>query len=453
MSSTETGPHLGQDGPPERPAGERRVVANILRGSVGNLIEWYDWYTYAAFAIYFAPVFFPKGDSTAQLLNTAAVFAVGFLMRPLGGWLLGRYADRYGRRNGLTLSVLMMAAGSLIITVAPGHSSIGVMAPVLLVAARLLQGLSVGGEYSTSATYLSEVATPGKRGFYSSFQYVTLVAGQLVALTVQIILQQMLTAGQMQDWGWRIAFGIGTLGALAVMWLRRGMEESESFTSQSRAAGPVHGQGTLRTLMGYPKEVFTVVGLTLGGTVAFYTYTTYMQKFMVNTAGMEKETVSWINFLALLVFICLQPIAGGLSDRIGRRPLLMFFGVGGTLLTVPILTLLSGTGSPVGAFFLMLSALFFVTGYTSINAVVKAEMFPTHIRALGVGLPYAVTVALFGGTAEYVALWFKQAGNESLFFWYVAGCVLVSLVVYVRMWETSRRSRIDGREPEAATTS
>ncbi|MFF5209308.1 MFS transporter [Streptosporangium sp. NPDC000396] len=449
----DTGPHLGRVGPSERSSGERRVVANILRGSVGNLIEWYDWYTYAAFAIYFAPVFFPKGDSTAQLLNTAAIFAVGFLMRPLGGWLLGRYADRYGRRNGLTLSVLMMAAGSLIITVAPGHASVGILAPVLLVAARLLQGLSVGGEYSTSATYLSEVATPGKRGFYSSFQYVTLVAGQLVALTIQIILQQVLTAEQLQDWGWRIAFGIGTLGALAVMWLRRGMEESESFTNQNQAGEPTQGQGTLRTLMKYPKEVFTVVGLTLGGTVAFYTYTTYMQKFMVNTAGIEKETVSWINFLALLVFICLQPIAGALSDRIGRRALLMFFGVGGTLLTVPILTFLSGTKSPVGAFFLMLAALFFVTGYTSINAVVKAEMFPTHVRALGVGLPYAVTVALFGGTAEYVALWFKQAGNESLFFWYVAGCVLISLIVYVRMWETSRSSHIDRQHSKATTAS
>ncbi len=444
---------IGQAGSSTRPGSERRVVANILRGSIGNLVEWYDWYAYAAFAIYFAPVFFPDGDSTAQLLSTAAVFAVGFLMRPLGGWLLGRYADRYGRRNGLTLSVLMMAVGSLIITLTPGHASIGVLAPVLLLAARLLQGLSVGGEYSTSATYLSEVATPGKRGFYSSFQYVTLAAGQLVALSIQIVLQLVLTSDQLSEWGWRVAFGIGALGALTVMWLRRGMEESESFTSQAKnTATEARGHGTIRALMKYPKEVFTVVGLTLGGTVAFYTYTTYMQKFMVNTAGIDKKTVSWINFLALLVFVVLQPLAGRLSDRIGRRPLLMFFGIGGTLLTVPILAILSGTTSPLAAFALMMSALFFVTGYTSINAVVKAELFPTHIRALGVGLPYALTVAIFGGTAEYVALWFKQAGHESFFFWYVAGCVLVSVIVYARMPETSRQSRIEEEREQSAAS-
>ena len=201
---------------------ERRVVANVLRGSVGNLIEWYDWYAYTAFSIYFAAAFFPKGDQTAQLLNTAAVFAVGFLMRPLGGWLLGRYADRHGRRAALTLSVTLMAFGSLIIALTPSYATIGVAAPVLLVLARLLQGLSVGGEYATSATYLSEVASPARRGFYSSFQYVTLTAGQLVALGVQIVLQQFLSKTEMMEWGWRIAFVIGATGAIIVMWLRRG---------------------------------------------------------------------------------------------------------------------------------------------------------------------------------------------------------------------------------------
>ena len=441
MSSTGTTSRRGPSG--EAVAGERRVAANILRGSIGNLIEWYDWYTYATFAIYFAPVFFPEGDSTAQLMDTAGVFAVGFLMRPLGGWLLGRYADRFGRRQGLTLSVLMMAAGALIITFTPGHGSIGVLAPVLLVCARLLQGLSVGGEYSTSATYLSEVASSGRRGYYSSFQYVTLVSGQLVALTVQIVLQHLLTSDQLHDWGWRVAFGIGAVGALTVMWLRRGMDETESFKAVSEGGDANSGRGTLRLLLRYPRELLTVVGLTLGGTVAFYTYTTYMQKFMVNTSHIEKETVTWINFSALFVFAALQPVAGRLSDRIGRRPLLMFFGVGGTLATVPILTILAGTDRPAAAFGLMLLALFFVTGYTSINAVVKAELFPTRIRALGVGLPYAVTVAVFGGTAEYLALWFKNAGHESFFFWYVAACVLVSLVVYATMWETSRRSELE----------
>ncbi|WP_223518744.1 MULTISPECIES: MFS transporter [Nocardia] len=438
-----------------QPVGERRVVANVLRGSIGNLVEWYDWYVYAAFSVYFAKTFFPKDDPTAQLLSTAAVFAVGFLMRPIGGWALGRYADRFGRRSALTLSVTVMAAGSLMIALTPGYQTIGLAAPALLLVARLLQGLSVGGEYATSATYLSEVASAGRRGFYSSFQYVTLVAGQLVALGVQIVLQQFLDADQMNDWGWRIPFVIGAAGALIVMWLRRGMDESEQFRAESGraaeqgAAGGGQSRGSLRILLQYPRECLLVVGLTLGGTVAFYTYTTYMQKFMINTSGISKSTVAWINFVALLVFVVLQPLAGALSDRVGRRKLLIFFGVAGSLLTVPIMTVLARTTDPVAAWGLMMVALLIITGYTSINAIVKAELFPTKIRALGVGLPYALTVAIFGGTAETIALALKKGGHESLYFWYVAGCIAISLVTYYFMRETSTSSTIDAPEPTA----
>ncbi|MFD5178081.1 MFS transporter [Nocardia sp. NPDC058379] len=445
-----------------RAGGERRVVANVLRGSIGNLVEWYDWYVYAAFSVYFAKAFFPDGDPTAQLLSTAAVFAVGFIMRPIGGWALGRYADRFGRRSALTLSVTVMAAGSLMIAVTPGFGTIGIAAPILLLMARLLQGLSVGGEYATSATYLSEVASPGRRGFYSSFQYVTLVAGQLTALGVQIILQQVLTSEQMHSWGWRIPFLIGAGGAIVVMLLRRGMDESDSFKavagSAETPAAAGSSRGSLRVLLQYPRECLLVVGLTMGGTVAFYTYTTYMQKFMINTSGISKDTVAWINFVALLFFVVLQPIAGGLSDRIGRRKLLIFFGVAGTLLTVPIMSALAHTANPFAAFGLMMTALVIVTGYTSINSIVKAELFPTKIRALGVGLPYALTVAVFGGTAEMIALALKKAGLESLYFFYVAGCVAISLLTYYFMRETSAESTIDAEaavetapvEPERA---
>jgi MFS transporter, MHS family, alpha-ketoglutarate permease len=419
----------------------RRITGNIFKGSVGNLIEWYDWYVYAAFAVYFSAEFFPKGDQTSQLLNTAAIFAVGFLMRPLGSMLMGRYADRHGRRAALTLSITIMAGGSLVIACTPSYDTIGVLAPIILVIARLLQGLSLGGEYGTSATYLSEMASSGRRGFYSSFQYVTLIAGQLVALGVQIILQQILSEPDMKAWGWRIPFVIGAMGALAVLWLRRTMDESEQFSkmgSESRK-----NAGTIRALMKHPKAVLTVVGLTLGGTVAFYTYTTYLQKFMVNTVGLEKEVVSWINFIALLVFVVLQPLAGMLSDRIGRRPLLLSFGILGTLLTVPLFMFMEQTTSPFVAFLLMMTGLIIVTGYTSINAIVKAELFPTEIRALGVGFPYALTVALFGGTAEFIALWLKDIGSESLFYFYVAACIALSLIVYWRMGESSKISYIE----------
>lgn len=424
-------------------------LRSIFSGSVGNLVEWYDWYVYAAFSLYFAKVFFPKGDLTSQLLNTAAIFAVGFLMRPLGGWLLGRYADRHGRKAALMLSVLLMCGGSLIITFTPGYATIGIFAPILLVLARLLQGLSVGGEYGTSATYLSEMATREHRGFWSSFQYVTLVMGHLLALLVLILLQRVfLTDEQLREWGWRIPFAIGAMAAVVALWLRRNMVESESFSRSREAGDPGKKQGTLRALMQHPRAVFTVIGLTMGGTLAFYTYTTYMHKFLVNSAGMDSQTASLLNASTLFLYMLMQPVVGALSDRIGRKPILIAFGILGTLLTVPILSQLQSVSTTAQAFWLIMAALTIVSGYTAINAVVKAELFPVEIRALGVGLPYALTVAIFGGTAEYVALWFKNIGHESGFYWYVTACIACSLVVYVLMPDTRKHSRIDQDEEQ-----
>ncbi|MEZ5462591.1 MFS transporter [Dokdonella sp.] len=421
--------------------GTRQRLRSIFSGSVGNLVEWYDWYVYAAFSLYFAKAFFPEGDRTAQLLNTAAVFAVGFLMRPLGGWLMGLWADRHGRKSALMLSVTLMCAGSLIIALTPGYASIGIAAPALLIFARLLQGLSVGGEYGTSATYLSEMATADHRGFWSSFQYVTLIMGQLIALAVLILLQQVfLTPEQLDDWGWRIPFVIGALCAVTALYLRRNMAETESFR-KSRDGKPA--SSSLRALMRHPRAVLTVIGLTLGGTVAFYTYTTYMLKFLVNSVGMSKQTATLISAATLTIYMLLQPLIGALSDRIGRRPILIAFGVLGTVLTVPILTRLGSVGSALEAFGLIMLALVIVSGYTAINAVVKAELFPVEIRALGVGLPYALTVSLFGGTAEYMALWFKGIGHESWFYWYVTACIGISLIVYLLMSDTRRTSLID----------
>lgn len=415
----------------------------IVSGSVGNLVEWYDWYAYSAFSLYFAPVFFPDSNPTAQLLNTAGIFAVGFLMRPIGGWLFGSIADRVGRKRAMTMSILLMSLGSLLIALTPSYNSIGIFAPILLLTARLLQGLSVGGEYGTSATYLSEMATPGRRGFYSSFQYVTLIGGQLLALGVQLIMQKLLlTSEQMNEWGWRIPFVIGACLSVTALYLRSNMDETDAFKHEHEK-DKEHKSGTLLELMRHPKAVLTVVGLTLGGTIAFYTYTTYMQKFLVNTVHLTKSQSTMLTFSSLLIYAGIQPLFGLLSDKIGRRPLLIGFGVLGTLATVPLLTMLSHAETQWQAFGLMMIALLIVSGYTSINAVVKAELFPAKIRALGVGFPYSVTVAIFGGTAEYIALAFKNAGNESYFYWYVSGCVFISLLVYVLMKDTSRDSLMD----------
>ncbi len=417
----------------------RSRLKSIIGGSIGNLVEWYDWYAYSAFSLYFSGSFFPESNKTAQLLNTAGIFAVGFLMRPIGGWLFGGIADKIGRKKAMTLSVLLMSFGSLLIALTPSYSSIGVLAPILLLLARLLQGLSVGGEYGVSATYLSEMATENRRGFYSSFQYVTLVGGLLTALGIQLVLQKLiLTELQLQTWGWRIPFVIGAILALVALYLRSNLHETEAFERTKKKS-----KGTILALMQHPKAILLVVGMTLGGTLAFYTYTNYMQKFLVNTVGLTKDVSTLISFVSLLIFVILQPFFGALSDRIGRKPLLIGFGILGTVFTVPILTALSQTHSAWISFFLLMAGLLIVSGYTSINAIVKAELFPAEVRALGVGLPYALTVAVFGGTAEYIALWFKNAGHESYFYWYVTGCIFLSLLVYFFMKDTKKTSLLN----------
>lgn len=404
------------------------------------MVEWFDWYIYASFSIYFAGSFFPSQNQTAELLSTAAVFAIGFLMRPFGSFVMGKYADQHGRRSALTLSVSIMAAGSLLIALVPTYQTIGILSPIILILIRMIQGLSLGGEYGISATYLSEMASSNRRGFYASFQYVTLISGQLLALLIQIVLQFYLTDTQLKAWAWRIPFVFGAIGAIIVLYLRLSMDETAQY---EKAAKKSNAKGTLALLTKYPKQVMIVIGLTFGGTIAFYTYTTYMQKYMVNTLGLPTHLVTLINFAALFIFMILQPVFGHISDKVGRKPLLYWFGILGTLLTVPIFKGLKELDNPFAAFLLMLAGLLIVSGYTSINAIVKAELFPTEIRALGVGFPYGLTVAVFGGTVEYVALWLKNIQHESWFFYYVSGAILVSLIVYYRMAETTKNSHLD----------
>jgi len=422
----------------------RRRIRAIFIGSIGNLVEWYDFYAYAAFALYFAGAFFPSSDPVVQQLNAALLFAAGFLVRPLGGWLFGYLADHHGRRGALMLSVSLMCFGSLMIAVTPTYASIGIYAPILLAVARIIQGLSLGGEYGTSATYLTEMADQRNRGFYSSFQYVTLISGQICALLVLLVLQKVfLTNDEIRAWGWRIPFFIGALLALVALYMRRTLHETGAFEAAKQI---VKKTSSLRALMRYPREVLLVVGLTAGGTAAFYTYTTYMQKFLKLSVGLTDDQTTIVTLSALFFGMALQPIYGAISDRIGRKWLLIAFGVTGVLFTIPLLTTLQNARGPFAAFLLIAAAWMIVSGYTSINAVVKAELFPTNIRAIGVGLPYALTVSIFGGTTDSVALWFKSIGHENWFYYYLTGMIGISLVVYVFMRDTKADSAMHRHE-------
>lgn len=407
----------------------RRRVWAIVSASSGNLVEWFDFYVYSFCSLYFAHIFFPSGNTTTQLLQTAGVFAAGFLMRPIGGWLFGRIADRRGRKTSMLISVCMMCFGSLIIACLPGYDAIGTWAPALLLLARLFQGLSVGGEYGTSATYMSEIALEGRKGFYASFQYVTLIGGQLLAILVVVILQQILTDSQLHEWGWRIPFAMGAALAIVALWLRRQLDE----TSQKEVRA-LKEAGSFKGLWRNRKAFLMVLGFTAGGSLSFYTFTTYMQKYLVNTTGMHANVASVIMTAALFVFMLIQPLIGALSDKIGRRTSMLIFGGMSALCTVPILTALQHVSSPYAAFALVMLAMVIVSFYTSISGILKAEMFPAKVRALGVGLSYAVANALFGGSAEYVALSLKSWGSETTFFWYVtimgALAFIVSLMLH-----------------------
>ncbi|CAN5225650.1 MFS transporter [soil metagenome] len=425
--------------PPPGLSSFQRIKA-ILGGSAGNLVEWYDWFAYTGFSIYFASEFFPKGDNTAQLLSAAMLNIVSFGARPIGAWAMGHFADKLGRRTALVVSVLMMCAGALIIACTPTYAKIGVAAPAILVFARIVQGLSVGGQYGAAATYMSEMATKKRRGFWSSFQYVTLIGGQLLALTVLIILQKTMPEADLKAWGWRIPFFIGAALALVVFFIQYSLHESHSFTNAKLSGKTANtAMFNMSSLFStYLKQTLIIIGLTAAGTSGFYAYTTYMLKFLQNSAHFTKPDASSINFMVLVAFMLFQPIAGWLSDIFGRKLMLIWGFLIGSIVCVPIFNSIHGATDIVQATLLCIVPLFFLSGYTSISAVVKAELFPAHVRALGVAFPYAISNAVFGALVEPLALGWKKSGTESYFFWYLAAVMLLGLIAAVALRETSR---------------
>ncbi|MGE2731781.1 MFS transporter [Mycolicibacterium vaccae] len=418
--------------PRSTPAQTRRAIWNTIRGSSGNLVEWYDVYVYTVFATYFEGQFFAESEKNSTVY-VYAIFAITFVMRPIGSWFFGRFADRRGRRAALTVSVSLMALCSAVIACVPSQASIGIAAPVILVLARLVQGFATGGEYGTSATYMSEAATRERRGFFSSFQYVTLVGGHVLAQFTLLILQTFLTDDQLREFGWRIAFAIGGVAAVVVFWLRRTMDESLSEdVIEATKAGEDPGAGSVRELVTrYWRALLLCFLITMGGTVAFYTYSVNAPAIVKSTYTDAGMTATWINLIGLIFLMLLQPVGGLISDKVGRKPLLVFFGVGGLFYTYVLITFLPQTQSPLASFALVAVGYIILTGYTSINALVKSELFPAHVRALGVGLGYALANSIFGGTAPLIYQAAKEQDHVPLFIGYVTVCIAVSLVVYV----------------------
>lgn len=420
------------------------TVWAIIKASSGNLVEWFDFYIYAFFSVYFAEKFFTGTGQTGAFMQAAGVFFVGFLMRPVGGYIFGRISDRFGRKDAMVVSILMMGFGSLCMAVLPTAATAGALAPVLLLVVRCIQGIAVGGEYGSTATYMSEIAQPGRRGFFSSFQYVTLIGGQLLASLLAVIMTHTLGGHQIADGWWRLPFVIGAAAALVSLWLRSGLTETTSTADRHH-----EGAGTFREVWHHQRAFWVVFGITCIGSLTFYTFSTYMQKYLINTTGFSKGDVADVMTVCLLVFMLLQPVIGAISDKIGRKNSMLIFVAGMVVLPVPLLSAIGTQTSLVNAGLLIILAMVFLSFYTSISGIVKAEMFPAYVRGLGVGFTYAIGNSLFGGSAEYVALFMKQHGFGGVFPWYVTAIAVCGLIAVLCMHDNRQHSTIDNPEASA----
>lgn len=406
---------------------KKQKITSIIAASSGNLVEWYDFYIYAFTAHYFAHLFSSSGNPTIELIYAYAVFALGFLMRPIGSWLFGSLADKIGRKKSMVYSVVLMAIGSFLIAVLPTKDTVGDAAIIFLLIARLIQGLSVGGEYGIAATYLSELGTKGHRGFYSSFQYVTLIGGQLLAVFSAVIMESIFSQQELGSYAWRILFVVGGILALLSLLARKKMHDTATEITQHK------DRGSLTELLKYPKSFFLVLGFTAAGSLCFYTFTVYTKTFMINTTGMASQTSNYVMLAALFCYVIFQPIFGAVGDKVGRRNLLVVFCILGIICTYPLMIALSHTTSAWTAFFFVTLSLAILSLYTSVAGILKAELFPVQVRALGTGLSYAIANTIFGGTAPMFALKFKEYGFENGFFVYIIVMLVIALIVALLM--------------------
>jgi MFS transporter, MHS family, alpha-ketoglutarate permease len=411
----------------------RLPVKTLISASIGNAVEWFDWTVYATFVVYFAGQFFPAENEALALIGATSTYALAFFFRPLGGILLGRFADLRGRKAGMLLTILLMAGGSMVIAILPTYEQVGWLAPILLLLARIAQGMSLGGEVSNASAYLGEIAPPAHRGRYSSFFYVSTGSALLAASLLGVLLTRVLDEDQLNAYGWRIAFFIGGLLGLIGMWLRRSLVETEQFEeSAEKARATKHP--LLQTIKYHPKAVVQLCAFTLLSTLSYYTFFSALTPFAIKFRGADDNDVFLALSIGTALFVALCYPFGALSDRFGRKPQMLVWSGGYALLIVPLSFLVRDN--------LLSLIVVFCTGLglyallASIAPAVMSELFPTELRATGIGAWYNLTVALFGGTAPLVITALSEAGHPLWFFWYVAIAAAVAFAVILTLKET-----------------
>lgn len=406
---------------------------DLIAVNAGNTLEWYDWTIYTIFAPYFASQFFRSDDSVSALLATLAVFAVGFITRPLGGWLFGRYADRRGRKTALTLAMAIVAIGSLVIAVSPTYGAVGVLASVILLLARLVQGLAHGGEMGTAVTYLVERAPAGRRALWGSSSWVSVILGTILATLTGLAVTSLLTEAQIESWGWRFAFGLGGILGLYALWLRRQIQETVKVeTDAAPAAGP--RKPLSERLRPHLSGVAIVMGLSAGGSIMFYTWLIFAPTYAQVARGQDPDSALAAALLAQVVFLVALPLMGLLGDRVGRRPMIIAFGVGFLALSFPLNRMIDGSFG--GLFLAMTIALLLLACLFAVNGAVWAEVFPTAVRAAGVAAPLSLATAIFGGTAPYLNTWFASNDLQDVFIWYLMAVTAITLLTGLLAPET-----------------
>jgi len=412
----------------------------ILASSLGTVFEWYDFYLYGSLAPIIGAQFFSAYPPATRDIFALLAFAAGFLVRPFGAIVFGRVGDIVGRKYTFLVTILIMGLSTFIVGLLPNAATIGIAAPIILIALRLAQGLALGGEYGGAATYVAEHAPHGRRGYYTSFIQTTATLGLFLSLLVILFTRTAIGEAEFAAWGWRIPFLVSVALLAVSVWIRLRLNESPVF-QKMKDEGKSSKAPLTEAFANWSNAkivLLALIGGTMGQGVVWYTGQFYALFFLQSILKVDGYTSNLLIAWSLVFGTGFFIVFGALSDKIGRRTSMILFGTLAVIGTVPLMHALKDVSSPVAAFALITVALAIVSFYTSISGLIKAEMFPPEVRALGVGLSYAVANAIFGGSAEYVALWLKQAGSESMFYWYVTVLCAIAGLVSFRMRDPSK---------------